>query len=232
MDVLERRGRNVVIVRDYKTGQIRERDGSIRPHIELQLRLYALAISTVEPSACVELHASDGTEDHPIILDGDIISETRRWLEAILSELPAGAVIPAETIATPGHGCSYCPSRHICPAYREAAPEFWRSGSEAALLPFDIWGEMTKVAEERGLVTLELLDAAGRRVKVHRLDRRHTGPNELQAGRELWLFGLSAAAKNVCRARFFHPRNFFEFPSDSSERRAWSLAVFAVPSPP
>lgn len=226
MDVVERRGANVVTVRDYKSGRIRERDGSVRPHIELQLRLYALAILAVEPSAWVELQASDGSEDHPVVLDGAIIGETRDWLEGILSGLPAGAIVRTEEVATPGHGCSYCSSRHVCPAYRQAAPALWRSGSEARPLPFDTWGEATRVAEERGLLTLELLDAAGRRVKIRRLDRRHVTPYEPRPGSELWLFGLSTAPKNVSQGCFFHPRNFFELPSDSSERRAWSLAVF------
>jgi RecB family exonuclease len=226
MDVVERRGANAVTVRDYKTGQIRERDGSVRPHIELQLRLYALAILAVEPSAWIDLHASDGIADHPILIDGAIIGETREWLAEILSELPAGAVVRSDEVAAPGHGCSFCSSRHVCPAYRKTAPALWRAGSDAGPPPFDSWGQATRVAEERGLIGLELLDAAGRRVKVHRLGRRHAAPGELRPGMVLWLFGLSAASKNVSQGRFFHPRNFFELPSDSSERRAWSLALF------
>jgi RecB family exonuclease len=226
MDVVERRGVNLVTVRDYKTGQIRERDGSVRPHIELQLRLYALAILAVEPSAWVELYASDGTADHSVLLDGAIIRETTEWLEGMLSELPAGALVRTEEVATPGHGCSFCLSRHVCPAYREVAPTIWRAGSDSSSLPLDTWGEATRVTQERGFLILELLDAAGRRVKVHRLDCRHAESGELQLGWHFWLFGLSAAAKRVSQGRFFHPRNFFELPSDSSERRAWSLAVF------
>jgi hypothetical protein len=140
-------------------------------------------------------------------------------LDGILSDLPAGAIIPTEEIATPGRGCSYCPSRHICPAYRKAAPALWRSGIEHGPLPFDTWGEATKVSEERGCINLEVLDAAGRRVKVHRLDRRHAEGGGFGTGKEYWLFGLSAAPKNVTQGRYFHPRNFFELPTDSSEWR-------------
>src|SRR5262249_3217944 len=189
----------------------------------LQLRLYALAVIAVEPSAWVELFASDGEEDHAIALDGTLIQELRRWLDETFATLPAGDRVESETLGNPGPACSYCPNRHVGPAYRRIAPEVWLKGSEAAPTPFGTSGTVAKISAERELIQLELRDAAARRVKLHRLESRHEVLQGLKPGMAVSCFGLSAGAKNIAHGRFFHPRNFFELPSDSSERRAWSM---------
>jgi hypothetical protein len=227
IDAIERRSHNVTIVRDYKTGKILDRDGAIKRTIELQLRLYALCISELDPSASIELIASNGCEDLHINCDRAAIEDTKRWLFTILDKLPSGELMDAEKLGVPGKVCSYCPLRHACPAYRNVAPKYWRDGSGDEALPFDIWGQVLRIDAEHGLITVELLDAANRRVKIQRLDERHVALADARAGDELAFFGLSAK-QSLARGQFHHPRNFFELPSDASQRRAWSLTVFKM----
>lgn len=227
MDVVEKSPEKIV-VRDYKTGQAHDREGHVLPHIELQLRLYALAILEHLPQAKIELCISEGKETK-ITLDGAIISETQAWLGNQLAGLPAHATVPASSLARPGPSCLYCPFRHVCPAYLEQAPTLWLSGTLGAAMPLDIWGEVIALTEGESGISLELRDAAGRRVKIQRLSKRHVALVSSGPGAKLFLFGLATSRSAPSNGRFYHPRNFFEFPADSSQRQAWSLSIFTTP---
>jgi RecB family exonuclease len=225
MDVVEKTPEKIV-VRDYKTGQAHDREGNVLPHIEQQLRLYALAILEHLPQAAIELWISERRETR-ILLDNDAVSETRTWLEALLAALRALAEVPAARLANPGPGCLYCPFRHVCPAYLELAPSLWVSGTRDAPLPPDIWGEVVSISRGAMDTSIELKDAAGRRVKVQRLSTRHPAIIALAPGSRIFLFGLSSSMSSPTKGTYFHPRNFFELPVDTSQRRAWSLSIFA-----
>jgi RecB family exonuclease len=225
MDVLEKKPEKIV-VRDYKTGQVHDREGSVLPHIEQQLRLYALAILEHFPQCAIELWISERKETR-IVLDNDAVSETRTWLEALLAALPANAEVPAGLLANPGPSCLYCPFRHVCPAYLEQAPGLWVSGTLNGPLPLDIWGEVVSISGGEMDTSMELKDAMGRRVKVQRLSTRHPALIDLAPGAQIFFFGLSSSKSSPTNGTYFHPRNYFELPVDPSQRRAWSLSIFA-----
>src|SRR5262249_13006563 len=178
----------------------------------LQLRLYALAVIAVEPSAWVELFASDGEEDHAIALDGTLIQELRRWLDETFATLPVGDRAASQTLGNPGPACSYCPNQHMCPAYRRIAPEFWLKGSETGPMPFDTWGTVTKISAERELIQLELRDAAARRVKLHRLESRHEVLQGLKPGMAVSCLGPSRRDQKIARRPLLPPPDPFQPP--------------------
>ena len=225
MDVVERQTLGTITIRDYKTGKVRERDGSVLPRIALQLRLYALAIKSIAPTVRVDLFAMEGTPV-PIAATDDVIAETRDWLQNILHLLPPGATIDTRSLANPGPQCAFCAFRHVCPRYLDEAPGLWLTGVEAAPMPYDSWGEITEAKFEGDFSMVDIVDAAGRKVKITRLSARHGNSTDFVRGQRLYLFGLVTHRTNIIGGRYFHPRNFFELPVDVTQRRAWSLAVF------
>jgi RecB family exonuclease len=225
MDVVETHTAGCVVVHDYKTGKIRERDGSILPRIALQLRLYALAIKSVRPDVEVNLSAVQRTA-LPIAADEAVLAETYDWLQHILQLLPARAALSARSLARPGPECAFCSFRHVCPGYLDEAPGIWLAGFEGRPMPFDTWGTLGHVEFNEKFNIVEMVDVAGRRVRITRLDTRHGDAMEFVHGRQIYLFGLATQQRNIVGGRYFQPRNFFELPADATQRRAWSLAVF------
>ena len=228
VDALEMRAERHVIIRDYKTGATAHKRGHVHEDVAKQLRLYGLIILEHAAGARIDLVADDGIE-HVVPFDEDDIAHTRAWLWDVLTKLPARESMPALALADPGPACAGCGIRHVCPAYREAAPELWRDGTDLAAMPIDTWGIVrTLTTSDDGTLTIELEDAAARRVKVFRLDRRHDALHTARPGDELWFFGLCGWAAQGADRRWKHPRNFWEIPGDATQRRAWSLAVFSA----
>jgi hypothetical protein len=225
IDALEMRGDRHVIVRDYKTGSTVDNRGQVREEIAKQLRLYGLVVFSLLPEARIDLIADDGTE-HVVSFAEEDIARTRAWLSSVLARLPGRASVPALSLADPGPACGGCGIRHVCPAYRQVAPKLWKEGTVA--MPMDIWGVVRTLSKgDDGTRTIELEDAAGRRVKIFRVDSRHEALRTAQAGDELWFFGLCGSATQGGDRLWRHPRNFWEVPGDSTQWRAWSLAVFS-----
>lgn len=229
MDVVEKYSGHRVIIRDYKTGQIFERDGSLRPDIEFQLRLYALAVLEHDPAAVLELFVFTD-RDVRITLDEHSKSRTRACLEAILAPMAPGLPVVARSLASAGPHCYSCPFRHVCDAYLDAAPTLWTEGTEERPMPLDIWGELLRIDCRPDGVVLDLLDAAGRRVSVARVAHHHRVQEFAERGCRIWLFGLASRPLSTNAGRWFHPRNFYELPVHPSEKRAWSLAIYRSPN--
>jgi hypothetical protein len=226
MDFVEKLPQHRVVVRDYKTGRVRDREGQVLDKISLQLRLYGLAINAVDPKAEVELSAVEGTTEVQIIWGQEEVEQSESWLRSIVDSLSPGTTLLSRELAQPGPTCTHCAFRHTCPAYLESAPRLWTVGSEKGSMPFDIWG--TIVARDIGPrgITLHLTDAAGRRVSIQRLSSRHGDPGEFIQGQAAYFFGLAVNRPQVVRGVHHHPRNFYELPSDSTQKRAWGLAVY------
>jgi RecB family exonuclease len=225
MDLVEKLPGARVVVRDFKTGRTRDREGALLAHIVAQMRLYALAILEVSPAAHVELRISD-EGDHEVSMEEDALNETVSWLEGVLAGLPAGARLGSSDLASPGPECDQCPFRHVCSGYLREAPRLWKTGTEDQRMPLDLWGDVLAVASQGSQWVLDVQDAAGRRARVTRLDGRHEELTRVCPGMRVWMFGLSAATSPI-RGRWFHPRNFYELPAETNQRRAWSLAIFA-----
>lgn len=226
VDVVEREDASHVVVYDYKTGRVMDRDGSVLDHISLQLQLYALAIQSLNPGVKVRLVVSHGGQEIPVPADEVTLEATREWLRGILAVLPAGQDADAEQIARPGPDCKTCPFRHVCSAYQAAAPQSWKSCPEEAAWPLDTWGQVLAVETRGSTYTVDLRDAADRRVRVLRLDGRHENLRATRKGDPIWFFGLCATRSLVTRGVRVHPLNLYELPSETTQPRAWSLAIY------
>jgi RecB family exonuclease len=230
MDVVEKEAGGHVVVRDYKTGRLRERDGELRPSIEMQLRLYALAIRELQPDARIDLVAWDGA-DIPVDTGESALAEAQEFLVHVVEGLPANNVMQAESLAQPGAHCRWCPFRPVCSAYLSAAPASWNAGCSDGPLPLDTWGTVIAVGPDRPDGTrVELRDAAGRMVKIQRIDSRHETESDLGVGDQVWFFGLEGRAL-MTAGRWRQPRMFHELPPRPDARRSWSLAIFLAPQP-
>ncbi len=168
-DVVEETATEVV-VRDLKTGSVRDRDG-IAPHVAFQLRVYALLAQECRPGKRVRIFV-----DHAV-------SEELPWgpteelairgeLERIRAALPPGAAVDARQIASVGEACRWCDFRHVCPAFREEAPQLWSTVGLPYVPPQDVAGTLEDApkARENG-VSLRLCDLAGRPVSIVGLSR-------------------------------------------------------------
>lgn len=214
-------------VRDFKSGNVVGADGEVKPAIQLQLRAYGLMILDVDPKASVRLVVDDGDE-HGIAFDATAQLQARDEIHNIIAQIPLPGAADAAGIATPGPYCHGCPIRHVCPAYREAAPGWWRSfPATIERLPDDIWGTVVEVLPKAAATSVDivLIDAAGRHVRVDGVDVRHDAL-AVPARSRIWLFGLQASARpRGYDGKRFHPRVFHELPRDGHERRAWSAVV-------
>jgi hypothetical protein len=222
-DLIQRTAGDVVI-RDLKTGRVLTTEGEVLPHIERQMHLYGAMAHVVWPSARISLVVDHGVErevgfwhEHEV--------EVLAWLTDLLRRLPADRDVEAEPLASPGEACEGCAHRHVCPAYRRLAPEYWR-GESMVRMPLDTWGEvLTIIARPDGLADLTMGDAAGRMVKVFGLAALHI--SMVRPGDAVWLFGLRSRDKRRGPDTWRHPHNFFEVADDDPYARAWAVQVFA-----
>src|SRR5262249_319374 len=78
IDLFDRTAESRVTVRDYKTGNVLQADGSLRPEIALQLRLYGIALLELLPRTEVSLVVSAGS-DYPVSFTDDDVLATKTW---------------------------------------------------------------------------------------------------------------------------------------------------------
>lgn len=221
-DLIQRTAGDVVI-RDLKTGRVLTNEGDVLPHIERQIRLYGAMAHVVWPSARVSLVVDHGVE-REVGFAYEHEAEVLAWLRAVLDRLPADRDVETELLATPGEACEGCAHRHMCPAYRRSAPEYWR-GDSLVRMPLDTWGEVVAVAvRASGLADLTMRDAAGRTVKVFGLAAFRV--STVQPGDAVWLFGLRTRDRRGGPESWRHPRNFFEVADDDLFARAWTVQSF------
>lgn len=224
-DQIRRLGDGIFEIRDYKMGNIIEKDGAIKPEIVLQLRAYGLMLLEQHPDAQIRLVVDDGT-NREVAFDESARRTAKEEIERITASMPPSGLAGTDALTQPGNCCYGCSIRHVCPGYRTAAPRWWAHyPQEIAHISNDIWG---MVMEVHGSETVDVVlqDDAGRRVRVSRLDARH-GLSAVSVGSRLWFFGLeSPGASRGFDGTRLHPRTFYELPRDRTERRAWAVRVF------
>lgn len=226
-DLIQRTAGDVVI-RDLKTGRVLTNDGDVLPHIERQMRLYGAMAHVVWPSAQVSLVVDHGVE-REVGFAREHEADVLAWLSGVLDRLPPDRDVDAEPLATPGEACEGCAHRHVCPAYRRLAPDYWR-GESPVRMPLDTWGDVVAVVPcTGGIANLTIRDAAGRTVKVFGLAAFRVA--EVQPGDAVWLFGLRTRDKRGGPDSWRQPHNFFEVADDDPFARSWALEVFASYSP-
>lgn len=225
VDRIIRVGTKGLLIKDHKTGRVRNDDGSLREEIAFQLRLYGMVAQERFPECEVMLVVDSGDEITVSFTKEDVAKATER-LSMILTPLPAHAKIAAEDIAVPGESCLRCQARPACPAYRRVAPEWWKVHPQEMLrIPQDVWGAILESRTSAGRTSLRVLDAAGRAVKISNLGER--SDVSVAVGAQAWFFNLVATGTaRGWNGQPFHPHAFHELPRDRGERRAWGLRIF------
>lgn len=213
-------------IRDFKSGAILDDDGEVKESVALQLQAYGLMFLEAKPGAELVLVVDIGNEI-PVAFDEAARARARERIETLLIPVPAAGRYSMESLATPGADCLGCGVRHRCSAYLARAPSWWLAYPDmSARISYDVWGTIQAMSEGAGGIDVTLEDAAGRRVRIDRLDRRH-GLAASHLGRALWLFELeSPGSGRNFRGQRYHPRVFHELPRDRRERRAWGAQVF------
>jgi hypothetical protein len=224
MDYVQKRWPNVMVT-DNKTGRVAGRDGTLMKHIQLQLHLYGLVIRERLPDWTISLLVKRDREWH-VQFGAAEESATRQWLERTLARFPAWTELSSTSLASVGAGCRSCPFRHVCMAYLQIAPEFWKNGSSLGPLPNDIWGTIQRVREVDGLVDLDIVDAGNRRARVTGLSSKWRLRDRFAEGKPVYFFGLSADPPAFHQGVWRHPINFHEIPRSRRGHPAEALAVF------
>ena len=223
----------VVEIVDYKTGEVADADGSLRPEYAIQLQAYALMLLEREPSTRLRLVLDNGSRTE--VPSGRVdLARARDEITRIRAAVPSRGVIQTSAFASPGEACRYCPVRPGCSAYRRKAPMWWSGQDAPEKMPLDTWGRVTDWRRtEEGLVELELDDAAARLVRIQGLPPERASRSDLRDLESVYFFDLNSAARR--RSDFLgsplHPRDFHAHsPSGDPSDRAWTLEVFGVSS--
>ncbi len=219
-DYLERDLNGTIHVMDFKTGPMLDREGGPNDRYALQVRLYALMLERVDPGAKVRLWL-EGSQRIEVSWDNTMRAAVSETLEEMAALLPEGKSVVAETIASTGPQCWNCRIRHRCPMYLREAPNWWvRTSVVGRVAPFDVWGRVIGTVLSEGRVTgLEILDAAGRRVRLRGLESRIDSNSYL--GADVWLFNLEPSENLPAHGIYAHPRNYH----GTAPSRAWPNAL-------
>lgn len=225
VDAVEFLTSSEVHIRDYKSGRVTRRDGTVLPSIALQLRLYGIAALELRPELTVTLSVNSKSRDIPVSFGEPEIDETKEWLESFISRT-RGSNLNASRIATVGDGCANCSRRHVCPAYLNQAPEcLWRNGANSKPPANDTWGIVSHFETQSDVCRVDIETPAEMLTRVSRLDGVRHQLEESVVGKYIWLFGLSSTLGRKTKGGYAYPRNFFEMPATSAQQRAWSLSV-------
>jgi DNA helicase-2/ATP-dependent DNA helicase PcrA len=110
MDRIDRARGTAITIVDYKTGKPRLQEDADK---SLQLSLYALAAREVLGQPAERLIFYNLENNTPVVTTRDD-SELDQAREKVLAV--AGKIAEGEFPAKPGHQCSFCPYRNLCPA--------------------------------------------------------------------------------------------------------------------
>lgn len=222
MDLVEKKGDRVVI-RDFKTGRVKNGEGEILAHIRRQLQLYGLMVKRATPTSQVELIV-EGQREYVIRFDHETITQTEDWVRKLASGLAKGKNVAATELARPGVECTTCRHRHVCSAYLRSAPHKW-GNKNSYRLPLDIGGTVKSVTEGYdSLIDIVLIDEAGRRVKIFALTREHA--ELVRENSDLWFFNLNIYRRSHNSDHWRHPLNFYEVSVDEPSNTAWTLRIY------
>ena len=218
----------VVEVVDFKSGRIMDADGRPLDEHVVQVRLYALMLEAAFPDAEVRPYIE--RVERVEVPWGDL-ERTRMMarLEETSTRLPAGVRLGAKEVAQPGLHCHGCRLRPMCPAYLSAAPSWWPDErGNPRPLPLDVWGDVTSVEPQGDRLAVRLADAAGRRVRIDGVERRH-GVAEVKPGERAWFYDLESSEDLSQHGALVQPRNFHEHPPGPRWRPARRTRFFCQP---
>lgn len=192
---------------DFKSGRVTYTDGQLVEDHVVQLQLYALLLEDAFPGARITPFV-ERVERIPVPWGCQERTRLMKRLRAVTSMLPAAARLKAEDVARPGVHCGACRLRPRCRAYLEAAPRWWPNRPmNPQPLPLDVWGYVLRTNIHAHSVTVRLVDASGRHVRIDGINRLR-GAARLSEGDAVWFFDLEASEDLRQHGALIHPRNF------------------------
>lgn len=213
---------------DFKSGRVTDSDGYLLEEHVVQLQLYSLMLGAEFP----------GVRVTPFVERVDRIevpwgererARLMKRLRALTSALSAGARIEAEDLARPGVHCGACRLRPRCLAYLDAGPRWWPDQQgNLRPLPLDVWGDVLTTQINERSVTVRIVDASGRHVRVDGIHRSH-GAARLREGDGVWFFDLEASEDLNQHGALIQPRNFHERAPGPRWRPARRMRLFSRP---
>ena len=214
---------------DFKSGRIADADGHLLDEHIVQLQLYTLMLEAAFPSARVTPFV-ERVERVEVPWGDEERARLMKRLRVVANALPAGAGFEAEDLARPGVHCGTCRLRPRCLAYLDAAPRWWpdQPGNPRPL-PLDVWGYVLRVQIDEQSISVRLVDASGRHVRVDGICRSQGGAG-LGEGDAVWFFDLEASEDLSQHGALIQPRNFHERPPGPRWRPARSMRLFSAPS--
>jgi hypothetical protein len=218
-------GQRCVDVVEFKSGRTTDVDGQLLAEHVVQVQLYALILEAAFPDALVRpfIERVDRVEVHWGREERALVKDR---LRDVSTSLPSGATLDARDLSRPGIHCRSCRLRPICPGYASAAPSWWpEEPGNPRPLPMDVWGEVTSMRSQGEDWEVRLTDAAGRRVRIDGIDRRH-GVGALKMGDSAWFFDLEPSEDLSQQGALVQPRNFHESPPGPRWRPARAARVF------
>lgn len=218
-DLVERRGDRVTIT-DLKTGAASSSESAVSPSTALQLRAYGLIVAESLPAVQIDLVVSS-TVARPVSFGPAERAAALETLASLDAALPTGQEVSVD-VATPGPACRFCSRRHRCSAYRERAPSWWADGAPHPI-PLDVWGHVEEVAAAASSTSLQLRDAAGRRVRIARL--RSALVPDVRTGDAVGAFGLRGRGHRTEDGAYVAPVHYADLDADG-QTAAWTLALY------
>ena len=210
---------------DFKSGQLTDADGHLLEDHVVQLQLYALMLEATFPGVRVTPFV-DGIKRMKVPWGGRQRARLTRRLRALTTTLSAGAISEAEGLARPGEHCLRCRLRPSCSAYLDAAPRWWLDQSRNPRpLPLDVWGDVLRTQFNEQSVTLQIVDASGRYVRVDGISPAHNAAG-LREGDAVWFFDLESSEDLNQHGALIQPRNFHEQAPGPRWRPALRMRLF------
>lgn len=213
-------------ISDFKSGATLDDEEKPLTHHALQVGLYALAVENVIDVE-VRLYM-EGSDRVRVPWTEEARQECVETLRAAMEEFPAGEDRAAEELARPGWWCRGCRLRPTCPNYLADVPKWWHNGGDVPRpLPWDSWGTITDIQVHDAVAKIEIVDAAGRSVRIEGIDTAREVA-DLNVGDEIFLFDLMPTEPTIHHGARLQPRNFHELPPDGGLRlrRARSLQLY------
>jgi len=211
---------------EFKTGRIYGDDNKILDQHLVQIRMYALAVSSLEPDRMIQLFL-ESKSAIPIHWDETIAAKCASDLDLIHRRYPAGTEMKSRTLARPGKTCFQCRLRSVCSSYLSEAPSWWSERRKISFpIPYDVWGRVLSVKSNGTTSSILLGDAASRKVKVEGLTSYSV--RDVTPGMTLYFFDLESKEPRSMHAMRVQPRNFHEIPMvhNSRYKNAVSLQTF------
>ena len=194
---------------DFKSGRVTDAGGYLLEEHVVQLQLYALMLETAFPGFGVTPFV-EHIERMEVPWGDQERARLVKRLRGVTSALSARASFKAEALARPGVHCRTCRLRPKCLAYLDDAPRWWPDKPRNPRpLPLDVWGQVLRVQINEQSVTVRLVDASGRHVRVDGIHRSR-GAAGLRTGDTVWFFDLEASEDLNQHGALIQPRNFHE----------------------